>query len=277
MKIDADHQYVMAEVLREKVPAGKGKGAPGKGIPETQGPQSGAGGDKELPGVLRLLQEGHFKGVAELRLRINFDEKLAQLGNAALVEKAPQAVEQFLAELGTKAEALMVNLDNQVAESVAPLLLDFEEKVAGLMNDGGFGTIDQLLASIRMEFEALVASLQTAISGAERGSLAADNETGAEGVTAEIPEEGAPLDGSNPSEPEGQTGGGELLVQLVQDFESALAALREELTQSSSVLPPLSPYEGNGKAYAKFLAIYNELNGISHDLSAPAPDIDNEI
>jgi hypothetical protein len=275
MKIDADHQYIMAEVLREKGPAGRGKGAPGKGIPETQGPQSGAGGDKELPGVLRLLQEGHFKGVAELRLRINFDEKLEQLGNAALVEKAPQAVEQFLAELGTKAEALMVNLDNQVAESVAPLLMAFKEKVEVLMNE--FGTIDQLLASIRTEFEALVASLQTAISGAERGSLAADNETGAEGVTAEIPEEGAPLDGSNPSEPEGQTGGGELLVQLVQDFESALAALGDELTQSSSVLPPLSPYEGNGKAYAKFLAIYNELNGISNDLSAPAPDIDNEI
>jgi hypothetical protein len=77
--------------------------------------------------------------------------------------------------------------------------------------------------------------------------------------------------------PKAKPVGRELLVQLVQDFESALAALGDELTQFSSVLPPLSPYEGNGKAYAKFLAIYNELNGISNDLSAPAPDIDNEI
>jgi hypothetical protein len=276
MKIDADHQYVMAEVLREKGPAGKGKSAHGKGIPETEVPHSGAGGEKELPGVLHLLQEGHFKGVAQLRLRINFHEELAQLGNAALVEKAPQAVEHFLAELGTKAGELMVNLDDQVAESVSQLLLAFKEKVEGLITDGEFGNIDQLIASIRTEFEALVASLKAAISGAEGGLLPADYETGAEGVTAEIPEEGAPLNGSDPSEPEGQTGGGELLVQLVQDFESALAALREELTQSSSVLPPLSPSEGNGKAYAKFLAIYNELNGISHDLSAPAPEIDHE-
>lgn len=32
---------------------------------------------QEARGVLRLLQEGHFKGVADLRLRINFAEELA--------------------------------------------------------------------------------------------------------------------------------------------------------------------------------------------------------
>ena len=32
---------------------------------------------QEARGVLRLLQEGHFKGVADLRLRVNFAEELA--------------------------------------------------------------------------------------------------------------------------------------------------------------------------------------------------------
>ena len=32
---------------------------------------------REARGVIRLLQEGHFKGVADVRLRINFFEELA--------------------------------------------------------------------------------------------------------------------------------------------------------------------------------------------------------
>jgi hypothetical protein len=42
-------------------------------------------------GVLRLLQEGHFKGVADLRLRINFFDQLAAIGQGESGEESTDA------------------------------------------------------------------------------------------------------------------------------------------------------------------------------------------
>ena len=41
-------------------------------------------------GVLRLLQEGHFKGVADVRLRINFHDELAAIEQAHLRASAQE-------------------------------------------------------------------------------------------------------------------------------------------------------------------------------------------
>jgi len=41
--------------------------------------------DSRAKGVLRLLQEGHFKGVADVRLRINFHEELTAIAHENLV------------------------------------------------------------------------------------------------------------------------------------------------------------------------------------------------
>jgi len=53
-------------------------------------------------GVIRLLQEGHFKGVADLRLRINFFDELAAAGTEQQPIAEPpagkgKAYEKFLA------------------------------------------------------------------------------------------------------------------------------------------------------------------------------------
>ena len=45
---------------------------------------------------------------------------------------------------------------------------------------------------------------------------------------------------------------------LTQTFESAMGALENSLN-SASALPELSPANGQGVAYNKFLAIYNDL------------------
>lgn len=54
---------------------------------------------QEARGVLRLLQEGHFKGVADIRLRINFSEELAdaQLAGLSTPKGNGKAYEKFLA------------------------------------------------------------------------------------------------------------------------------------------------------------------------------------
>jgi len=54
---------------------------------------------QELKGVLRLLQEGHFKGVADLRHRINFAEELSgvELPEPSAPKGNGRAYEKFLA------------------------------------------------------------------------------------------------------------------------------------------------------------------------------------
>ena len=53
---------------------------------------------QEARGVLRLLQEGHFKGVADLRLRINFAEELAgiELAEPSAPQGNGKAHQKFL-------------------------------------------------------------------------------------------------------------------------------------------------------------------------------------
>jgi hypothetical protein len=52
----------------------------------------------------------------------------------------------------------------------------------------------------------------------------------------------------------------ELLANLRAEFEATLAELREGI-ESARSMPELSEPRGNGKAYAKFLAIYSEMTG----------------
>lgn len=54
---------------------------------------------QEAKGVFRLLQEGHFNGVADIRLRINFFEELAgsELPEPSVPKGNGRACEKFLA------------------------------------------------------------------------------------------------------------------------------------------------------------------------------------
>ena len=127
--------------------------------------------DEKAKGVIRLLQEGHFKGVADVRLRINFFDELTALG---LVETQGNAAPE-----GTS-EALR---NEPPVEPVAP---------------------DELSS------EAIVLN-----------ELA--------GETAEAPTE-------------------------------------------TKTLPELSPPSGKGVAYAKFLAIYNEMLGVGESGPEEVPE-----
>ncbi len=52
------------------------------------------------------------------------------------------------------------------------------------------------------------------------------------------------------------------IESLTSSFETALGTLMDGLSQSN-VLPELSEPEGNGRAYDKFLQIYNQMQDIS--------------
>jgi len=56
---------------------------------------------KKQPGVIRNLLEGHFKGVASLRLRINFADQLGAIQAAAVAELADAFLGDLSATEGT--------------------------------------------------------------------------------------------------------------------------------------------------------------------------------
>ncbi len=66
--------------------------------PVVDTPDSTESDTQEARGVIRLLEEGHFKGVADIRLRINFAEELAgsELPELSAPKGNGRAYEKFL-------------------------------------------------------------------------------------------------------------------------------------------------------------------------------------
>ena len=83
-------------------------------------------GQDKLPGVLRNLQAGHFKGVADVRLRINFFEELS-----ALASQQSRSTAQ--AEVGTLLTTVNEQVDQLVESRLVVLVHQGEEegRVAG--------------------------------------------------------------------------------------------------------------------------------------------------
>jgi len=55
----------------------------------------------DAKGVIRLLQQGHFKGTSDVRLRINFYEEIAAIEAAKLQEVAEEKVDSILDSINT--------------------------------------------------------------------------------------------------------------------------------------------------------------------------------
>ena len=200
------------------------------GVEEAAQEQPGNGEDAE--GVIRLLQEGHFKGVADVRLRINFLDELAAINtaqvNAVVEEKAAGVVES----VGSVAESFLTEneLTEEQAGGVSEAKLAFEQAVNEAEEDPVTG--------IKTAFGDFIAELKGLF------------ESPADPPVLEPP---AP-----PEEPVPDWLG------FIANLEAAFATAMEELTNglsSVSTLPPLSEPNGNGTAYDKFVAIYEDMMG----------------
>ncbi len=83
---------------------GNGETTPVVDTTETEPPAPHSTTDEKVRGVIRLLQDGHFKGVADVRLRLNnFDELSAESLSAVTPPKSNgKAYDKFLAEYNAK-------------------------------------------------------------------------------------------------------------------------------------------------------------------------------
>ena len=223
----------------------------------------------EAKGVIRLLQEGHFKGVTDLRLRINFHEELQSIHsykqNNLLQEKAATIMEG----LQKKIQGLSVDALVKTEEPLA----DFQDEVANLFAHQE-EKIDPAIVVARMEdaFTQLVSSLQmTPSAHSEEGedipvqlgtvdntalldTLQKDIVTEPEEPTMDQPIS-AELTGD--STPQTTT-----LTELTDWFRVQMEELQANVNEFRN-LPPLSEANREDIAYNKFLAIYNEMWGIA--------------
>ncbi len=212
-------------------------------------------------GVIRNLQNGHYKGVADLRLRINFHDEIMELEKATLASQ----VARELPPLQDSLEGLFavfgggMELTAEQKAGFDELAASFSQRLDVLQRNG----IDSLLADLQnahTEFKdglaALFASAEQAL--AQEPMPATDGsplETGAatEGETGEtvatVPEQTP-----TPSLPAEVSS---WLSTLDKIFANTLGALQKSF--SASILPELQPAPGNGRAYDKFLTIYTNI------------------
>lgn len=227
--------------------SGRNKAIKPEGDVQPSGGEAAETGEK---GVIRLLQEGHFRGVADVRLRINFSAELQQI----TAQKAQTAFEGGLS-------VLIGELRGKVGDSDTPLdkaLADFAAGADDILTSVKDGSLDlsTALSELREAFSGLAATLETTF-GTEPAPAVEDTDDGSTTVTdvlETIPSEGEEIETAEAPLDTAQTP----LQMLEAWFDDEVGKLEAAMTETQT-LPPLSAPRGNGVAYGKFLEIYNSL------------------
>ena len=241
--------------------------------------QTTATNDEGVPGVIRLLEAGHFKGVADVRLRINFFEELLNRANNSALGTLQESSGQLAGTVETGVDELIESqaVDESAREEIAGLVAEFGEQLQAVVNGGeGSAPIDRdaLSEAVQGVFAELVEGLTTLL-----GPPPVDPEIApVDPDIAPIEPDVAPSDpDASPVDPdpaesiaEAEEGSPEVafddaLAVLVETFTAALDDLLETI-DTAGRLPDPAPASGHGAAYDKFLAIYNDLRGVTPQL-----------
>ena len=206
--------------------------------------------ERKGQGVVGLLQEGHFKGVADVRLRINFHDQLQTMST----QKAGETLEEGSQEIVTNLDAKVQELGGEFdfADQVEGLMTSFKDEANGFIGTIQDGQFDSpaVLDGLRGAFTNLVDSLQAF------APVAADDpgeDAAVVGGTESTVEAGADSN-TEPTE-------FSLALQSVQEWFEAEVTSLETTMSDLQAMPPLSEPRGNGVAYSRFVETYNELNG----------------
>ncbi|MHC4632404.1 MAG: hypothetical protein ACYS9C_14205 [Planctomycetota bacterium] len=271
--------------------------------------------DTDDDGVLRLLLEGHFKGVADVRLHINFFNELAAIEAAQLqavaeenVDGVLQAVEMLVGTLAEESEPAVeppveppveLPVEPPVELPVEPLVeptveptvesageptpevpaevLELQETFALTVNQlkddflaAEAPSTDALVAGMQSAFDEFLAALEEALAS-DTGDVTADETAPDDGGDEPGSVEAAAEQGGGVTEPppeEPETG----LEDFIAELRAAFGAAMDELINLFGgviVFGELSEPSGNGGAYEKFLAIYNEMLGVETPDAGP--------
>jgi hypothetical protein len=229
---------------------------------------------EEGQGVIELLQEGHFKGVSDVRLRINFFDELAAIEAGELKTAAEGSINGVLGAVGGDSELLLAL--SEVPEDGEEGLQGLQEAFAAAVNGAkeefmGSETPskDGLVEAINWAFEAFIEGLgelfgpepevmeeEALAGGVDGGEQTSDTQGAGEesGVFLEPAPETAPAPSME-----------EALASYISGLKAAFEAAMWDFSGALDgvvVLPELSQPSGNGVAYEKFLVIYSEMRGL---------------
>lgn len=200
---------------------------------------------EEEKGVIRLLLEGHFKGVSDVRLRINFNDELTAIEAAQIQAVSGEKMGGVLESVGGGVDSFLT--DNELTEKEKAAVSDAKDSFLQAVNDA-----DDQAGAVEDAFTAFLMALHGIFEAEEQDVPPADDggqDSGTDGDTGPIP-----LVESGPD-----------WQEFIDNLQSSFSGAMDDLTtavSAVSVLPPLSEPNGNGIAYDKFLAIYNEMRGI---------------
>lgn len=258
--------------------------------------------EQESRGVIRLLQAGHFQGVADVRLRINFHDELQQAAAQNAANDFQSASTELFDDLAAKLSILgekygmpgqAEELSEAFSADIRQLLEDAKAKQTPLSTtlENISAKFSELLESLHGVYSGLIspaAPQEPNVTEPELAGLLEDEDA----LTSE--EQAAEQMAADPDKALTEEPGGEIAVnedpgltafkagmqELEGWFTQSLAELHGEVTAASE-LPPLSEPRGNGVAYAKFLEIYRNMNAGGEILGtqpeAPAKELLAEV
>jgi hypothetical protein len=218
---------------------------------------------------LKLLQAGHFKGVAAVRLSINFHAELS----ARQLDEEHSGAGEGVANLDeTMARALAAAPEGSSEEQVQAINTAqeyFSGSIHAALQRFQSGERDRegFLSGVAAAYEELAARVQSVLPGTppvpeeEAAADAGVVETAVTAVNDAVTETGhaALAVAGTQSSPEPVPAAAEdYLVNLERVFTESMAGMEAGLSVVDA-LPEFSPPNGNGGAFDKFLDIYREL------------------
>ena len=220
--------------------------------------------EKDAPrGVIRNLINGHFKGVADVRLRINFNDEITALEQAELAKVADSGLSTLSETISNEINTVLGSeeIDEEASLLIASALETFNNEITQIKTN--ISESGNLLSEIRTSFDNFVLSVNPVTEEPVETEPPATDEIPLAVIeeTEEIPvPETDGLTGEIPLEETSQFSMEQFLADLTATFEAEMELLEATLA-NTRVLPEISEPSGNGKAFDKFLTIYDEIKG----------------
>ncbi|GAG28056.1 unnamed protein product, partial [marine sediment metagenome] len=90
---------------------------------------------EEEKGVIRLLLEGHFKGVSDVRLRINFNDELTAIEAAQMQAVSDEKMEGVLESVGGIVDTFLANNELKLTEKESAAVSDAKDSFLQAVNE----------------------------------------------------------------------------------------------------------------------------------------------
>lgn len=288
-----------AQANRPSAPARGGQAAEAQqpGFDEQAATVEISGGEGEQRGVIRNLLNGHYSGVAAVRLAINFHDELTAQRLESSTAAAQVSGESFAEQAAALVEGFVTTFDGtDQSDAVASAADDFMAALAELTAQDL--TPEDLESAIRVELDGFAVALHDLLDVSEEPVAATTAEALIDGIAEPETTDGEPVatepvDESivdtavEPVSVDREAVEGDPTVDptvepatepavdpidaLIAELEAALVdALAPSIESATSTLIDFGEPNGAGVAFAKFVAIYERLTAATEP-EAPAP------